>query len=105
MENFLQENVPLRHLLKSKPPFMSWRRSAFNEVNDWDHSDTFDIQDDNDSGKMHCRQNITQKIEKRDDYVTFYRDLDAITLKCSKSKPCRLVIQGKNWLLFLKNVI
>ena len=35
MENFLQGNVPLRHLLNAKPPFMYWLRSAFNEVNDW----------------------------------------------------------------------
>ena len=35
MEHFLQGNVPLRHLLNAKSPFMSWRRSAFNEVNDW----------------------------------------------------------------------
>ena len=34
-EHFLQGNVPLRHLLNTKSPFMSWRRSAFNEVNDW----------------------------------------------------------------------
>ena len=33
-EHFLQGNVPLRHLLNAKPPFISWRRSAFNEVND-----------------------------------------------------------------------
>ena len=33
-ENFLQGNVPLRHLLNVKPPIMSWWRSAFNEVND-----------------------------------------------------------------------
>ena len=25
----------LSYLLNAKPPFMSWRRSAFNEVNDW----------------------------------------------------------------------
>ena len=37
-EHFLQVNVPLRHLLNSKPPFMSRQRSAFNEVNDWVHS-------------------------------------------------------------------
>ena len=30
-EHFLQGNVPLRHLLNAKPPFMSWT----NEVNDW----------------------------------------------------------------------
>ena len=39
MENFLQGNVPLRHLLNAKPPFMSWWRSAFSEVNDWALSD------------------------------------------------------------------
>ena len=33
MEHFL--HVPLRHLINAKPPFMSWWRSAFNEVNDW----------------------------------------------------------------------
>ena len=33
-EHFLG-NVPLRHLLNVKPPFMSGRKSAFNEVNDW----------------------------------------------------------------------
>ena len=31
-EHFLQGNVLL---LNAKPPLMSWRRSAFNEVNDW----------------------------------------------------------------------
>ena len=35
MEHFLQGNVPLRHLLNAKPPFMSWQRSAFNEVYNW----------------------------------------------------------------------
>ena len=35
-EHFLQGNVPLRHLLNAKPPFMSWRRSAINDLNDWD---------------------------------------------------------------------
>ena len=34
-EHFLQGNVPLRHLLKTKPLIVSWWRSAFNEVNDW----------------------------------------------------------------------
>ena len=34
-EHFLQGNIPLKHLLNAKPPFMSWRRSAFNEVIDW----------------------------------------------------------------------
>ena len=34
-EHFLQGNVPLRHLLNAKLPFMSWWRSALNEVNDW----------------------------------------------------------------------
>ena len=34
MEHFLQGNVPIRHLINSKPLFLSWRRSAFNEVND-----------------------------------------------------------------------
>ena len=32
--HFLQGNVPLRHLLNAKNPFMSCRRSAFNGVND-----------------------------------------------------------------------
>ena len=35
MEQFLQENVPIKHLLNAKPLFMSWQRSTFNEVNDW----------------------------------------------------------------------
>ena len=35
MEYFLHGNISLRHMLNAKPPFMSWRRSAFNEVNDW----------------------------------------------------------------------
>ena len=35
MELFLQENIPLRHMINTKPLFISWRRSAFNEVNDW----------------------------------------------------------------------
>ena len=35
MEHFLQGNVSLRHLLNAKLPFMSCRRSGFNEVNDW----------------------------------------------------------------------
>ena len=35
IDHFLQGNVPLRQLLNAKPPFMSWRRSAFNEVNNW----------------------------------------------------------------------
>ena len=34
-ENFLQGHVLFRHLLHAKPPFMSWWRSTFNEVNDW----------------------------------------------------------------------
>ena len=46
IEHYIQENVPLRHLLNTKPPFMSWRRSAFNEVNDWAlNSATTKIQD------------------------------------------------------------
>ena len=35
-EHFLQRNIPLRNLLNAKPPIMSRRRSAFNEVTDWD---------------------------------------------------------------------
>ena len=34
-KHFPQGNVPLRHLLNAKPPFLSWQRCAFNEVNDW----------------------------------------------------------------------
>ena len=34
----LQINVPLRHLLNSKTPFISEQRSAINELNDWTHS-------------------------------------------------------------------
>ena len=34
-EHFLQGYVPLRHLLNEKPLFMSWQRSAFDEVNNW----------------------------------------------------------------------
>ena len=34
-EHFLQGNNPLRHLLNEKLLIMSWRGSAFNEVNDW----------------------------------------------------------------------
>ena len=37
-EHFLQGNVLLRHLLNAKPPFMSCRRSAFDEVNDCAHN-------------------------------------------------------------------
>ena len=32
MDHFLQGSVPLRYLLNAKPPFMSWRRSVFDEV-------------------------------------------------------------------------
>ena len=35
-KQFLQENVPLGHLLKEDTLLMSWRGSAINEVNDWD---------------------------------------------------------------------
>ena len=35
MEHFRQRNVPLWHRLNTNPPFMSWRRSDLNEVNDW----------------------------------------------------------------------
>ena len=35
MEQFLQGNVPLRHLLNEETLFMSWRGSAIKEVNDW----------------------------------------------------------------------
>ena len=35
MEQFLQGNVPLRHLLNEDTLFISWQRSAFNDVNDW----------------------------------------------------------------------
>ena len=41
MEHFLQVNIPLRHLLNAKPLFISWWRSAFNEVNDWAQNCTF----------------------------------------------------------------
>ena len=58
------------------------------------HSDTFDLQDDNESGNMHCRQHIKHKIDKKGDFVAFYRALDSITLDCSKSTPCRLLIQS-----------
>ena len=34
-EQFLQGNVPLRHLLKEETLFMSSWRSATKEVNDW----------------------------------------------------------------------
>ena len=34
-ECFFQGNVPLRHPLNAKLPFLSLLRSAFNEVNDW----------------------------------------------------------------------
>ena len=36
MEQFLEGNVPLRHLLNEKTLLMSWQRSAIKEVNDWD---------------------------------------------------------------------
>ena len=35
MEHSLQGNIPLRHLINVKPPFISWQRSAFKEVNNW----------------------------------------------------------------------
>ena len=35
MEQFLQGNIPLRHLLNAETLFMSWRRSAIKDVNDW----------------------------------------------------------------------
>ena len=35
MKPFLQGSVPLSYLPNAKSPFMSWWRSAFNEVNDW----------------------------------------------------------------------
>ena len=35
MEHFIQWNVPLRHLLNVKTQFISWQRSAFNEVLKW----------------------------------------------------------------------
>ena len=38
-EHFLHENVSLRHLLNKETLFLSWRRSAIKEVNDWSHSD------------------------------------------------------------------
>ena len=34
-EQFFQGNVPLRRLPNDKTLFMSWRRSAIKEVNDW----------------------------------------------------------------------
>ena len=34
MEQFLQGNVPLRHLLNEETSFMSWQRSAIKELND-----------------------------------------------------------------------
>ena len=34
-EQFLHENVPLKHLLNEETLFMSWQRSAIKEVNDW----------------------------------------------------------------------
>ena len=59
------------------------------------HSDIFDLEDDNDSGKMTCKNLVSHQIEKRDDYIAFYRNYDTpITFKCSKAKPCRLIIQG-----------
>ena len=36
MDQLLQGNVPLRHLLYEETLFTSWRRSAIKEVNDWD---------------------------------------------------------------------
>ena len=33
MEQFIQENVPLRHLLNEETLLMSWQRSAIKEVN------------------------------------------------------------------------
>ena len=57
-------------------------------------SDTFKLLDDNDPGKMNCREHVEHKIDKKDDFVSFYRHLSPVTLKCSKSKPCRLVIQS-----------
>ena len=38
MEQFLQGNVPLRHLLYEETLLMSWRRSAIKEVNDCAHN-------------------------------------------------------------------
>ena len=35
MEQFLQGNVPLRHLLNEETLYMYWQRSAIIEVNDW----------------------------------------------------------------------
>ena len=33
-EHFFQGNILLMHLINAKPTFISWRRSAFNEVNE-----------------------------------------------------------------------
>ena len=40
MEQFLQGNVPIRHQLKEEFLFMSRRRSAIIEDNDWAHHQT-----------------------------------------------------------------
>ena len=53
MEHFLQENVPIRHLLNAKTQFMSWRRSAFNEENDWAP---------NFNGKSDITQNVNENM-------------------------------------------
>ena len=36
MEQFFQENVPLRHMINEEALIMSWGRSIIKEVNDWD---------------------------------------------------------------------
>ena len=43
MEQFLQGNAPLWHLLNEETLFISWRRSDIKDVNDWDHG-IWDVQ-------------------------------------------------------------
>ena len=90
----LQGNVPLRHLLNAKPPFMSWWRSDFNEVNDCALSDDKNNFEDE---KIYKKwKNLAKKTET---HPNLSKDLALILFKMHKEvllHPMKIAVNLAN---------
>ena len=73
-EQFIQRNVPSRHLLNEETLFMSWWRSAIKEVNDWGPS----IRDSDDA--VDLENNYFPVITLNFNKHTFYYTIGILTL-------------------------
>ena len=104
MEHFLQGNVPLRHLLNAKPLFMFWRRSAFNEVNDWALSEVTSKRDlkalenfvQHYSGKILHSNHYLLMLAKRNYLYISRKNLIELMAKCSLEEQVDLKAAFKN---------